>query len=204
MKEEMQLEEDSQIEEEIQLKKDIRLKDFARERGVSERAIQKHIQRHAKELGNHVERKGPNGTWLDIVACNMIKEWMIHRNEIIIADTNTVNENEEQKKEIKELNDKLYQANLLIQSLYDANSKLMEEKARLEGTQLLLVAAQDQIQTMERREQDTQDKLVEMAREAERASQEKQIAQERALAAESKIEELKSRTFWERLTRKGE
>ena len=42
----------------------IKLQDFAKECGVTDRAIQKHLVKYADELNGLYERKGPNGTCL--------------------------------------------------------------------------------------------------------------------------------------------
>ena len=54
----------------------IKLQDFARERGVTDRAIQKHLKTYAKELEGLYERKGPNGTWLSEEACEILRSKM--------------------------------------------------------------------------------------------------------------------------------
>ena len=51
----------------------IKLQDFAKQQGVTDRAIQKHLKNYAAELEGLYERKGPNGTWLTEEACEFLK-----------------------------------------------------------------------------------------------------------------------------------
>ena len=51
----------------------IKLQDFARQQGVTDRAIQKHLKNYAEELEGLYERKGPNGTWLTEEACEILR-----------------------------------------------------------------------------------------------------------------------------------
>lgn len=54
----------------------IKLQDFARQQGVTDRAIQKHLKTYADELEGLYERKGPNGTWLTDEACEILRSKM--------------------------------------------------------------------------------------------------------------------------------
>ena len=55
----------------------IKLQDFARQQGVTDRAIQKHLRKYADEFEGLIERKGPNGTWLSDKACELLRSKMI-------------------------------------------------------------------------------------------------------------------------------
>ena len=54
----------------------IKLQDFAKQQGVTDRAIQKHLKTYAEELEGLYERKGPNGTWLTDEACEILRSKM--------------------------------------------------------------------------------------------------------------------------------
>lgn len=54
----------------------IKLQDFARQQGVTDRAIQKHLKTYAEELDGLFQRKGPNGTWLTEEACEILRSKM--------------------------------------------------------------------------------------------------------------------------------
>lgn len=51
----------------------IKLQDFARQLGISDRMVQKHMNTYAAELEGHFERRGHNGTWLDETAQEIIR-----------------------------------------------------------------------------------------------------------------------------------
>ena len=52
----------------------IKLSDFARDCGVTDRAVQKHLKKLETELEGHFERRGPQGgTWLDELAQEKIR-----------------------------------------------------------------------------------------------------------------------------------
>lgn len=86
----------------------IKLQDFAKEQGVTDRAIQKHLKKHEKELEGHFERQGPNGTWLDDYACEFIRTRMI-KQQIVLGDDYYLRELESARAEIDKLKDKLIQ-----------------------------------------------------------------------------------------------
>ena len=54
----------------------IKLNDFARQMGVTDRAIQKHLAKYADKLEGLYQRKGPNGTWLTEEACDILRSKM--------------------------------------------------------------------------------------------------------------------------------
>ena len=41
--------------------------------GVTDRAVQKHLQKYAAEFEGHVDRQGPSGTWLDDTAQEILR-----------------------------------------------------------------------------------------------------------------------------------
>lgn len=104
----------------------IKLQDFARECGVTDRAIQKHLKTYAAELEGHFERKGPNGTWLDEEACQILRSKMKQLPPAVI-DGETLRENDKLKKRVDEL------------------------ETRLSDKERLLALAQQQVQTAQDR-----------------------------------------------------
>ena len=54
----------------------IKLQDFARQQGVTDRAVQKLLKKYEAELAGTFERKGPNGTWLTDEACEILRSKM--------------------------------------------------------------------------------------------------------------------------------
>lgn len=63
-----------------------KLNDFARQMGVTERAIQKHLKKYASELEGTFERKGPNGTWLSDEACEFLRSKMKQAPVVVASD----------------------------------------------------------------------------------------------------------------------
>lgn len=106
----------------------IKLQDFARECGVTDRTIQKHVAKHEEALAGHFERKGPNGTWLDEYAQEYIRGLMIQPPPPVLGDAQTARENEDLKQENQRLNEK-------IQFLLAENAKLQGIQGRLEGAE---------------------------------------------------------------------
>ncbi len=52
----------------------VRLRDFAEVNRLSQRTVQIHIKENYDVLGEHVERRGKQGTWLDEFAVNFLLE----------------------------------------------------------------------------------------------------------------------------------
>lgn len=95
----------------------IKVQDFAHSKGVKDKAIYKHINKHRDELGEHVQKKGNNGTWLDDYACEYISSLMIS-NPIVLGDSQQQQEIERLKAENVKLKNKVIdlQDRMLIMS----------------------------------------------------------------------------------------
>lgn len=65
----------------------IKLQDFAKQQGVTDRAVQKHLNKYAEELEGLYQRKGPNGTWLTDEACEILRSKMKQAPVTIITPT---------------------------------------------------------------------------------------------------------------------
>lgn len=107
----------------------IKLQDFARQQGVTDRAIQKHLKKYAAELEGHVERKGPNGTWLDDEACKILRSKMIIR-PIAVVDPETEDKIKQQEQRIRELESRLREKEQYITVIEAAK---MKAEARIEA-----------------------------------------------------------------------
>lgn len=108
-----------------------KLQDFAREMGVTDRMIQKHLRKYATELEGHYERKGPNGTWLDDEAQDIIRSKMRQAPVAIFEEDPRVNR---QQKEIEDLREQLKKKDTVLYGLIDKNEAL---KSQLEDLKLL-------------------------------------------------------------------
>lgn len=119
----------------------IKLQDFARECGVTDRAIQKHLKTYAAELEGLYQRKGPNGTWLSDEACEILRS-KLKKQPMVIGDSETYRENEDLKKKIELLQDKLIAAHEKIEA-----QQLQLDQGR--ETLLLLQAAEKETKILE-------------------------------------------------------
>lgn len=196
----------------------IKLQDFARQMGVTDRAVQKHLKKYAAELEGLYQRKGPNGTWLTEEACEILRNKM-RQQPIAVADA----ESNREKAELRTENERLHrelEAALKVNSMlsqWQADNSLLiagaeQNKLLLESTKAELDqerkahaednAAKDQIIASKDAE------ILEVRENAQQAVQDWQDAiqreedqKQRADAAEAKLDEIKhmsrlKRFFW--------
>ena len=110
----------------------VKLGDYARECGVSDRAIQKHLKRLESELDGHFERRGTQGTWLDEVAQECIRSRLQTAPPPVIADNNLLRENEELRNKLISMQERYIQLQsqlveqVKITAEAEANIKLLE------------------------------------------------------------------------------
>lgn len=112
----------------------IKLQDFAKQQGVTDRAIQKHLKTYAEELEGLYQRKGPNGTWLTDEACEILRSKMKQAPV-------TVFEASAQEEALRN------QIQKLERELFDAQKKYT---AYVENATPLLLKASEQIALAER------------------------------------------------------
>ena len=179
--------------------KSIKIGDFARECGVSDRAIYKHLQKHEAELSGHLDKQGNNGTWLDEYAQNFVRGLMLRQPVTIIQD------NEEYRllrEENIELRQQLTKATDQILKFQDILSTQATEIAEGRAAQKLLEAAESRQSDLKAELDRYRLDIDEAQEEANKAAQEALEAQKRAEAAEAKAERLKNRGLWSRITNK--
>lgn len=111
----------------------IKLQDFAKECGVTDRTIQKHLKNHEEELKGHYQRRGKNGTWLDEEAQAFIRNLMIQQPTVVYEGAAPFQEELEQLRErIRLLEDRIERKDVLIDQLQQreaAKDKLLEDAA---------------------------------------------------------------------------
>ena len=112
----------------------IKLQDFAKECGVTDRAIQKHLKNHESQLEGHFQRRGKNGTWLDPTAQEYIRSLMIQQ-PVVVGDSDVFRKVEELQAEMLRLHRKLE----------EAQDALLNAK----GTQALLEASERRTEALE-------------------------------------------------------
>ena len=166
----------------------VKLQDFARDLGVTDRNIQKHIQHHRADLEGHIERRGNNGTWLDEYAQNYIRDLV--RPAPVVYAAGAAEELDKLRQELETVNAKYAAA---LESLLVVKQQLADNQA----TTLRLEAATDEITRLRSELDQTKDALDQttMARE---------IADHDLAAANQRIAALTQRTLWQRVFRRGE
>lgn len=112
----------------------ITLQDFARQCGVTDRAIQKHLKTYAAELDGLYQRKGPNGTWLSDEACEILRS-KIKRQPMVILDAEQNEKLQNLENENKKLLQELAEARKLIVEKQDALLEAKAVQARLEASE---------------------------------------------------------------------
>lgn len=156
------------------------LKDFAQEKNVTMRAIQKHVKNHESELEGHVIRYGPpRGTFIDEYAQEYISDLLVGHS-VEVMDTAL-------REEVERLRAELEEAQKRVIVLLEERNQLTERALQAENTRELAEATR---QAQDDRIQELEGKLSE--------------ATERATQAEETAQKLKSRSLWQRITRWGE
>lgn len=202
----------------------IKLQDFARQMGVTDRAIQKHLKKYAAELEGLYQRKGPNGTWLTEEACEILRNKM-RQQPMAVADSQIYRDLEEAKKKIEKLQDEkanLATMNAILSDWKADNAVLI---AGAEQNRLLLESTKaelDQERQAHAKDNADKDQIIASkdaeiqevrasaqreaearAVEAEKAAKREQDAVRRAEAAEAKLAEFESLPFWRKPFWKG-
>lgn len=112
----------------------IKLQDFARECGVTDRQIQRLLKKYEEELTGHFERKGPNGTWLDEEARQILRSRM-KQQPIVVGDGEIYRRNADLEQEVKDLNAELKDA-------YKEQAQMLRQLGELRGVQARLEASE--------------------------------------------------------------
>lgn len=151
----------------------IKLQDFAKECGVTDRAIQKHLVKYADELNGLYERKGPNGTWLSDAACDILRSKM-KQQPIVVSDGSLARQAEELKAENVQLLKELHNVQTDIIELQRQNTKLIAENARISLLKADNEAKAQQLTDAEKSAQSANSKLSEATKAFEDKEQQLQ------------------------------
>lgn len=127
----------------------IKVQDFAAQKGVTDKAIYKHLNKNKEALAGHFEKRGKNGTWLDDFACNFISDLMI-KAPIVLSDGQDRDEIERLRKKIEELQDELAGSNKKGRELAE---KMLEMKDEMTNLQLENRSLQLKIEYHEKEQQ---------------------------------------------------
>jgi DNA repair exonuclease SbcCD ATPase subunit len=150
-----------------------KLQDFAKECGVTDRAIQKHLVKYADELNGLYERKGPNGTWLSDAACDILRSKM-KQQPIVVSDGSLARQAEELKAENVQLLKELHNVQTDIIELQRQNTKLIAENARISLLEADNEAKAQQLTDAEKSAQSANSKLSEATKAFEDKEQQLQ------------------------------
>lgn len=175
----------------------IKLQDFAREQGVTDRAIQKHLRKYAAEFEGLYERKGPNGTWLTEEACEILRGKM-KQQPIVLGDAQMARENADLEKKLDLAEEQLKAARERITELADwkaDNSMLIAEASQ---TKLLLDTTKAELEQAKADNIHQAAELQKAAQEAAEANERADKAEERAQRAEDALEAIKGLPGWKK------
>ncbi len=157
----------------------IKLSDFARQQGVTDRQVQRLINKYATELEGHFERRGQNGTWLSDSACELLRSKMKSKPVAVFeVDPRVI--------ELQAENNKLHE------KLSEVYEKLTEAKESQMHLQLQLAEKAAEQRFLSEKIQTYEDIAEINRQEADRAKAE-------AATLRSELDRLKNRGFFARL-----
>ncbi len=190
----------------------IKLQDFARDCGVTDRAIQKHLKKHEKELEGHFHRRGPNGTWLDETAQSYIRSLM-KESPVIVGDTLQQQEVETLRKQVAVLQEKLIESQekhiSYVEHTTDLLNAAAENQKLLEASKASENALRDDLSAERQKNEElvqelekTQEKANTAVLRAVGAEADLEDVQKRLEKAETDLEAMKNRPLWKRIFNK--
>lgn len=181
----------------------IKVQDFARECGVTDRAIHKHLKTYAAELNGLYERRGPNGTWLTEAACDILRG-KLRQQPLVMGDADLAARNVELDKEVR----RLWAALADAEHRAGANAEAAGKVALLEAHN---AAQESQISALSVDLGETRANLQEAKNEAGEALSRLAEVEERLAQVEKERDEareqneaLKRRGLFARIFKKGE
>ena len=169
----------------------IKLQDFARDCGVTDRAIQKHIKNHEEDLQGHIERRGKNGTWIDEYAEEYIRGLM-KTAPVVVGDNAQLRKIDELEQKIDRLYGYIEKKDDFINRMMEAAAVQQKRIENLESQKLLI-------------EERTEKKIIDVRKELEashRAAEKQQSEEIERLRQELDREKNRPLTLKERLTGK--
>lgn len=185
----------------------IKLQDFAKQQGVTDRAIQKHLKTYAEELEGLYQRKGPNGTWLTDEACEILRSKMKQAPITVITPSE---QEEDLRDRIRDLEHKLFETQQKFTDYVSSATPLLQkaseqvalaERAEEYKERIGTLEAQNRFLSVEKEEASA--KATEAEKNAEKAYQELQDAlkqfEEEKRMLEKQIVDMKEAGFWRRV-----
>lgn len=148
----------------------IKLQDFATQQGVTDRQVQRLLNKYEDELAGLYQRKGPNGTWLTEEACDILRSKMRQAPAAVIEKDARVTELEARVRELEKMLAMAQAATLEAQA---ATQKAQDKaQALLDDAADNKRAIEDAKAAQDRREKELQTREEGFAQELEAARQE--------------------------------
>ena len=193
----------------------IKLQDFAKECGVTDRQVQRLVNKYEAELEGHFERRGVNGTWLDEEGCVILRGKM-KVSPVSFYDPEQESEIQQLKATIAKLEERLDIKEQYIMGLEINQTQKQDRINELEGqigeVKLLAAAkesAEKEITVLEGFIKDAKAEIeiqkaqnADLSAERDKAIQKTLEAEKKAQEASEELEKLKNRSFWQRLRNK--
>lgn len=157
----------------------IKLSDFARQQGVTPRAVQQLLKKYECEIEGHFERKGQNGTWLDGTAQDFLRSKMLQK-PIVTYDATAqplLEEKESLKTKVSELQE----------SLAAAYKALADEKEKMNAVQLKIQNSMVQLQLLEAAKGEAEDRVAALADENKTLTRENTLLIQKKLDVELQL-----------------
>ena len=164
------------------------IKDYAKNNGVSYEAVRQQIARYRDEISGHIVKKGKT-QYLDEEAVAFL-DGKRKENPVILLERNKDEEIDRLTEENKAL---LVKLATVQDQLIEAIPKI----AQAEQSQLLLEAKEATNEAQKAQIESQQEQIARLEEEARQAEQARQ-------EAEAKLERMKSRSLWARLTNRDE
>ena len=159
----------------------IKLQDFARQQGVTDRAIQKHLKTYAEELDGLFQRKGPNGTWLTEEACEILRSKMKQAPAAVFEPDPRVGQLQQElmeaRADFRDLLRQMEQKDKTMTLLVEQNEQYRLQVASVARLEADNDAAREKAAEADKRAQEAQKELVDAqkAYETDLAKKDKQI-----------------------------
>ena len=190
----------------------IKLSDFARQQGVTPRAVQKLLQKYEAEIEGHFERKGQNGTWFDDYAQEFLRSKMLQKPVVVYDETASplLTENKELRDKLDKIRDELNETYKALVSEQSKFSDLQIQLAERTTEQKFLETSKEQAekQAIELRKKNVELEVALFKAEEENKTlsdvveinaQESERAKAEAAELRSELDRLKNRGFFARL-----
>lgn len=168
----------------------VRLRDFAEVHRVSQRTVQLCIKENYAELGEHVDRRGKQGTWLDEFAVQFILERikLPTKDEVLVPTAREAALLQQLNQAYAEVAAAEREARINAEAA--GKVKLLEETKTQQAAQIDTLTRENAVLSAENGQ------LTQRVAQAEENAQK---AADELTATRAKIEQMKHASFWQRI-----